>query len=58
MGESRTVAHNVITGARTELDIMRIILKRIRKTQLGKNQEKTCNANQLHISHPWLAQKQ
>jgi len=37
---------------------MRIILKRIRKTQLGKNQEKTCNANQLHISHPWLAQKQ
>src|SRR6266404_4074233 len=58
MGESRTVADNVITGARTEPDIMRIILKRIRKTQLGKNQEKTCNANQLHTSHPWLAHKQ
>ena len=39
MGESRTVPDNVITSPRPERNIVRIIVKRIRETQLSEHEQ-------------------
>ena len=39
MGESRTVPDNVITSPRPERNIVRVIVKRIRETQLSEHEQ-------------------